>query len=168
MAKLGLLAGARNTPEEVKRAKEKNIFITLTILATVFGLSLSIFAGYVAWIAYRLQNASIMLAVVALILSIIGIIGLQAARTENYTFMYIYVYGVILMTPIILLAAVACFSFHDTLSGFVEHSWDRHNSLELRKEFCESGTAESTCRAPVHGGKYRIVMYIMRSRCMHE
>ena len=153
MAKLGLLAGSRNTPEEIKRAKDREIFAALGLFVALFGLALSIFAGYVAWLAYHLQSESILLAVISFILCVIGIIGVYAARSENYTYMYVYIYGVILVTPIILLLAVACFSFHNTLSGFVDHSWDRYDSKELREFFCASGTAESTCRAPVQGGQ---------------
>jgi hypothetical protein len=153
MAKLGLLSGSRNTPEEIKRANEINLFTFLAVLAAIFGLTMSIYGGYVAWVCFHLYHASILLAVIGAILSGLGVVGILSARTENYSLMYTYVYGVVLMTPIILLATVACFSFHDNLTGFVKHSWDRGAQVELRELFCDGDTADRTCRAPVHGGE---------------
>ena len=95
MAKVSLITGRRSSPEENKRIKDKEILTWLSVIAATFGFILCIFSGYVAWVTYHLQEASILLSVIGILLTALGVIGVCAGRTENYSLLYAYVYGII-------------------------------------------------------------------------
>mmetsp|Transcript_13218 Transcript_13218/g.21639 ORF Transcript_13218/g.21639 Transcript_13218/m.21639 type:complete len:429 (-) Transcript_13218:81-1367(-) len=158
-APLSFSAGQQQTPEESHRSRDHSIMMACCVLATVFGLVTTGLSIYLGWVIFQLNAASYLLSVIGLVMTAVGACGI-AASTQNAKHlkatqapaMFIYIYGVILLTPVILLVMVGCFSFDSTLTSFVRHGWDDGSADELRVQFCPGGTADRQCRAPVLGG----------------
>ncbi len=87
-------------------------------------LILLFLATYISWVISGLAGMSIVLCVLGLLMAIVSILGAVASFNNQQdhsksTLMYVYVYGVLLLIPIIVLAIVCCFSFENTLTRYV-------------------------------------------------
>lgn len=151
MAKLGLLSGQRLTSEEIKRSRGRHFYFILCIVATVCGLLLSAGGVYISYVVDKGEKL-ITVAVIGILLTFLGVLGAIASRSTKYNKMFMYIYGVVLITPVVLLSTVACFSFHGIIHGFVKHEWNLDTSSRIREMFCPDGTANRQCKAPYQGG----------------
>ena len=93
------------------------------VLATVFGLLTTVLAGYLGWVIFKLGTSSSLLVGIGVAMSAVGAAGVVAARKNaqdlkatQSTMMFFYIYGVVLLIPILLLVVVGCFSFDSTLT----------------------------------------------------
>jgi hypothetical protein len=151
MAKVALLAGQQRTPEEIKRQFQRKIYFILCIIALLFGVLNCVGAGYISYVTDSCGRL-MAIAVVGILLTIVALIGIKASQSEKYDWMYIYIYGVLLIIPIVLVSTVCCFAFHDIVDGYVRHEWELGKSNKLRELFCSDDTAYEQCRAPYDGG----------------
>lgn len=157
---LSFSAGQQVTEEEGFRNRDHTLMTLSCFLATVFGLGTTALGVYLGWMILLFSGLSCIPAIIGVFMTMVGCVGFAASRKNamdlkatQSPIMFVYIYGVILLVPIILLLVVCCFSFDNTLTSFVRHSWDVSQTEELRQEFCPGGTATHQCRAPVLGGR---------------
>ena len=120
---LSFSAGQQVTQQEGYRSRDLTIMTYSCLLATFFGLATITLGAYIGWMIMKLNDFASLPAVVGVVMTLVACVGLrgcwrcsQEQKSTQSTIMFIYIYGVILLVPIILLLVVCCFSFDNTLT----------------------------------------------------
>lgn len=101
------------------------------------------FASLYNWIALSLAGLG---------LSILCVLGMRGAHLVSLELLLFYFWGVAFFISPLILATVICFDFYIYLSTYFTHNWELPQFYQLRKYFCEEGTADNKCIAPIFGG----------------
>lgn len=122
---LSFSAGKQQTQEESHRSRDHVVMIASCVLASIFGLVTTGFALYLGWVIFQFNALSSLLPVIGIVMTAVGGCGTAAAHQNakglvgsQSRVMFVYIYGVILLIPIILLVVVGCFSFNSTLTRY--------------------------------------------------
>ena len=122
---LSFSAGQQQTQEEGYRSRDHSLMTAACVLATIFGLGTTALTLYLSWEIFQFKGIESLLSinVIGVIMTVVGCVGIAASRKNakdlkatQSSIMFIYIYGVIMLIPLILLVVVCCFSFDNTLT----------------------------------------------------
>lgn len=149
--------------------KPRKLLLLNNFIMAINAVALSSFAIFVCVIFYQssARNTTdgedkssrfsslynwVALALAGLGLFTLCVIGMRGAHLVSLELLLFYFWGVAFFVSPLILGTVICFDFYVYLSTYFEHNWESPEFYQVRKYFCEKGTANNKCIAPILGG----------------
>jgi len=121
--------------------------------------SMACFSLVVCYLFYDTANSEdtifynwLVLGMIEVIMSWVCVVGLRGVHLLSFEMLLLYFWGVTMFFGPLIMSAVAGFDFYLFLKIWIKHSWVTAMFSEFRRAFCEPGTADGQCAAPLRGG----------------
>lgn len=97
--------------------------------------------GWITWLG---------MAIVSLFIALVAILGMRGAHLISFDLLLAYFWLIILFIVPFIVGVFSCFNYNLYTEIWFKHSWDLSNFKGVRRIFCPTYTAETTCfAAPV-------------------
>ncbi len=82
------------------------------------------------------------------------IMGMRGAHLVSLELLITYFWSIVVFVGPLILGTVACFDFYIYIETYIQHHWELSSFSTIRKAFCQEGTWDDECIAPILGGHY--------------
>ena len=142
----------------------RTLLIFNNLVVCLCSILLTCFSAYVASLFYIGEESQsgeesgtdwatwLGLGIIGLALTVTCIIGMRGAHIVSLELLLSYFWCVVVFLAPLLLGTIACFDFYVYMEVYFRHRWEFKHFEEVRRLFCDAGTAEGKCKAPLAGG----------------
>lgn len=156
---VAVLEAAEKPLRSVFQASPRKLLFLTCLVMFLVSVIMVMFSAYMCTLFYDPGSANaawlnfLGLCVVGVLLGFVCLLGMRGAHIVTLDYILYYFWLTVVLIAPLALGCFICFDFIIYMNLWFLHSWDQPAFEQVRVIFCEPGTANTLCVAPVQGGK---------------